>query len=62
MLAELEKIYEEKKYKNMSLILNGTEGSAVAMDTVMAIDMVITTVTAQDTTKVPTENRVGING
>lgn len=27
MLAELEKIYEEKKYKNMSLILNGTEGS-----------------------------------
>ena len=26
MLAELEKIYEEKKYKNMSLILNGTEG------------------------------------
>ena len=32
------------------------------MDTVMAIDMVITTVTAQDTTKVPTENRVGING
>lgn len=27
MLAELEKLYEEKKYKNMSLILNGTEGS-----------------------------------
>ena len=27
MLAELEKIYGEKKYKNMSLILNGTEGS-----------------------------------
>ena len=27
MLAELEKIYEEKKYKNMSLILNGTESS-----------------------------------
>ena len=27
MLVELEKIYEEKKYKNMSLILNGTEGS-----------------------------------
>ena len=27
MLAELEEIYEEKKYKNMSLILNGTEGS-----------------------------------
>ena len=26
MLAELEKIYGEKKYKNMSLILNGTEG------------------------------------
>ena len=26
MLAELEKIYEEKKYKNMSMILNGTEG------------------------------------
>ncbi len=27
MLSELEKIYDEKKYKNMSLILNGTEGS-----------------------------------
>lgn len=27
MLVELEKIYEEKKYKNMSLILNGTKGS-----------------------------------
>ncbi|WP_370795056.1 GumC family protein [Bacteroides stercorirosoris] len=27
MLAELENIYNEKKYKNMSLILNGTEGS-----------------------------------
>lgn len=27
MLAELEKIYGEKKYKNMSLILNGTEGN-----------------------------------
>ena len=27
MLAELDKIYGEKKYKNMSLILNGTEGS-----------------------------------
>ena len=27
MLAELEKIYGEKKFKNMSLILNGTEGS-----------------------------------
>ncbi|MDO6340326.1 polysaccharide biosynthesis tyrosine autokinase [Bacteroides caccae] len=27
MLAELEKIYEEKKYKNMSMILNGTEGN-----------------------------------
>jgi len=27
MLVELEKLYEEKKYKNMSLILNGTEGS-----------------------------------
>ncbi len=27
MLPELEKIYQEKKYKNMALILNGTEGS-----------------------------------
>ena len=27
MLSELEKIYDEKKYKNMSLVLNGTEGS-----------------------------------
>ncbi len=27
MLVELEKLYDEKKYKNMSLILNGTEGS-----------------------------------
>ena len=27
ILSELEKIYDEKKYKNMSLILNGTEGS-----------------------------------
>ena len=27
MLSELEKIYDEKKYKNMSLLLNGTEGS-----------------------------------
>ena len=27
MLAELEKIYDEKKYKNMSLILNGSEGN-----------------------------------
>ncbi len=27
MLAELEQIYTEKKYKNMALILNGTEGS-----------------------------------
>ena len=27
MLSELEKNYDEKKYKNMSLILNGTEGS-----------------------------------
>ena len=27
MLSELEKIYDEKKYKKMSLILNGTEGS-----------------------------------
>lgn len=27
MLAELENIYNEKKYKNMCLILNGTEGS-----------------------------------
>ena len=27
MLSELEKIYDEKKYKNMSLILNGTEGN-----------------------------------
>lgn len=27
MLSELEKIYDEKKYKNMFLILNGTEGS-----------------------------------
>lgn len=26
MLAELEKLYEEKKYKNMSMILNGTSG------------------------------------
>ncbi len=26
MLAELEKLYVEKKYKNMSMILNGTEG------------------------------------
>lgn len=26
MLAELEKYYDEKKYKNISLILNGTEG------------------------------------
>jgi len=27
MLAELEDIYNQKKYKNMALILNGTEGS-----------------------------------
>ena len=27
MLVELEKIYDEKKYKNMSMILNGTEES-----------------------------------
>lgn len=27
MLPELENIYREKKYKNMSVILNGTEGS-----------------------------------
>ncbi len=27
MLAELEKLYDEKKYRNMSMILNGTEGS-----------------------------------
>lgn len=27
MVQELEKLYEEKKYKNMSLVLNGTEGS-----------------------------------
>ncbi len=27
MLAELENIYNQKKYKNMALILNGTEGS-----------------------------------
>lgn len=27
MLVELENIYNEKKYKNMSMILNGTEGS-----------------------------------
>lgn len=27
MLTELEKIYDEKKYKNMSMILNGTEGN-----------------------------------
>lgn len=27
MLAELESIYNEKKYKNMSMILNGTEGN-----------------------------------
>ena len=27
MLAELEKIYDEKKYKNMSLVLNGSEGN-----------------------------------
>lgn len=27
MLPELEHIYQEKKYKNMSLILNATEGS-----------------------------------
>lgn len=27
MLAELQNIYDEKTYKNMSLILNGTEGS-----------------------------------
>jgi hypothetical protein len=27
MLPELENIYNEKKYKNMSVILNGTEGT-----------------------------------
>ena len=27
MVPELEKLYQEKKYKNMSIILNGTEAA-----------------------------------
>ena len=53
MLAELEKIYEEKKYKNMSLILNGTEGSGGRYGYRYATAMVITTVTARDTIMAP---------
>ena len=50
MLAELEKIYEEKKCKNISLILRE---AVVATDTVTAIGMVTTMATVRDTTTAP---------
>lgn len=41
MLPELENIYQEKRFKNLSVILNGTEVPEAAM----AIDMAIATAT-----------------